>query len=111
MARPWRRRAAKDPGPPPDPTIVPIAHAQARRRVRVQGQVVRMTTRPVQGLPSLAILVSDDTGTVSVVFAGRREIGGISLGRRLVVEGVAVDVAGTLEFTNPAYTLLPPVLH
>ena len=107
MVRSWRRREAKAPAAPPDPTIVPIAAAPARLRVRVRGQVVRITTRPVQGLPSLAIVVRDETGTASVVFAGRREIGGISLGRDLVIEGVAVDVGGTLEFTNPAYTLLP----
>jgi RecG-like helicase len=107
MARFWRRRH-DDGDEPDDPKAVPIADAPARARVRVRGEVVQMRTRPVHGLPSLSITIRDDSGTATIVFAGRREIGGIALGRRLVIEGVAVDSNGTLEFTNPAYTLLSP---
>jgi hypothetical protein len=91
---------------PTDPSIVPIADAPARRYVRVSGQVTRMRARPTTGLPALAVSISDDSGTAVAVWTGRRSIGGVALGRRLVVEGVAVRRGAQLEFMNPEYTLL-----
>ncbi len=99
-----RRRAEPEPASV-DTTIVPIAGAPARQRVRIAGQVMRIRTRPISGNPSLAITVSDDTGSVIAVWTGRRSIGGISLGRRLVIEGVGRVVGERLEFTNPEYEL------
>ena len=94
---------------PAGPAIVgtPICDAQPRARVCVVGKVTRMTARPTSGQPALAVSISDDTGTVTAVWTGRREIGGITLGRRVAIEGVAVKRADHLEFTNPGYTLLP----
>lgn len=85
----------------------PICDAQARERVCVVGKVTRMTARPTSGQPALAVSISDGTGTVTAVWTGRREIGGITLGRRVAIEGVPVKRADHLEFTNPGYTLLP----
>ena len=48
-----------------------------------------MPARPTAGLAALGGLVADDTGTVTAVWTGRRAIGGISLGRRVAIEGVA----------------------
>lgn len=90
-----------------DPTLVPIGDAPCRIRIRVQGQVTRMRARPTSGEPSLAVNVSDATGTIAAVWTGRRAIGGVTLGRNLILEGVAVSVGDRLELTNPAYTLLP----
>jgi RecG-like helicase len=90
-----------------DPDLVTIAAATPRCRLKVQGQVVRMRARPTNRQPSLVVTISDDTGSVTAVWTGRRAIGGVSLGRRLVIEGVATRVGDHLEFTNPAYTLLP----
>jgi hypothetical protein len=53
------------------------------------------------------VSITDATGTVTAVWTGRRSIGGITLGRSVVIEGVAVQHGSALEFTNPAYTLLP----
>jgi hypothetical protein len=41
------------------------------------------------------------------VWTGRREIGGITLGRKIAISGVPVLRGDHLEFTNPDYTLLP----
>ena len=103
------RRKHRDGKPAPGEEIVgtPIAEAQPRERVRVVGKVTRMTARPTSGQPALAVSISDDTGTVTAVWTGRREIGGITLGRRLAIDGVPVRRADHLEFTNPGYTLLP----
>ena len=90
-----------------EPTATPIAQTGARQRVCVCGKVTRMTARPTAGQPALAVSISDDTGTVTAVWTGRRSIGGITLGRRIAIEGVPVPHGGHLEFTNPRYTLLP----
>jgi hypothetical protein len=100
------RRRRNDATSPNDPSIVLIADAPARRNVRVSGQVTRMRARPTTGLPALAVSISDDSGTAVAVWTGRRAIGGVALGRRLVVEGVAIRRGDQLEFMNPEYTLL-----
>jgi hypothetical protein len=89
-----------------DPSIVSIAVAPARRMVKVCGEVTRMRARPTTGLPALAVSISDDSETAVAVWTGRRAIGGVVLGRRLVIEGVAVRRGDQLEFMNPEYTLL-----
>jgi hypothetical protein len=86
---------------------VSIADAPARQRIAICGQVVRMRALPSSGLPSLAVTVSDQSGRAVAIWSGRRAIGGISLGRTLLLEGVATRVGGHLQLTNPAYELLP----
>lgn len=104
-----RRRSAVAPSAAVavDPELVTVAAAPARRRVKVCGQVTRIRIRPLSGNPSLAVTISDDTGSITAVWTGRRSLGGISLGRRVVIEGVGRSVGDRLEFTNPAYVLLP----
>ena len=102
-----RRKRDSQPLVAGDPTATPIADARARQRVCVVGKVTRMTARPTSGQPALAVNISDDTGTVIAVWTGRREIGGVTLGRRLAITGVPVVHGERLEFTNPNYTLLP----
>lgn len=70
------------------------------------GKVVRMTARPTSGQPALALSIADDTGTVTAVWTGRRAIGGMTLGRRVAIDGVPILRGTHLEFTNPRYTLL-----
>jgi len=103
-----RRRSPLDSEPIHiDPTnTVRIAEVEERMPVRVRGQVVRIRSRPARGLPSLAVTIGDDTGSIVVVWTGRRAIGGITLGRRLIVDGVPRRVGRQLELTNPGYTLL-----
>ena len=89
------------------PIATPIADITPRCQVVVCGRVTRMTARPTTGQPALAVTITDDTGTATAVWTGRRAIGGVTLGRRLVVEGVAMLHGSSIEFTNPGYTLLP----
>ncbi|MEY4360913.1 MAG: hypothetical protein RL391_219 [Actinomycetota bacterium] len=84
----------------------PLGQLHARVRAKVSGQVVRMRARPARGLPSLEVVLDDGTGRAVAVWSGRRSIGGITLGRHLLLEGVAVDSESGLTFLNPAYELL-----
>ncbi len=101
-----RRSAAETPAEVVHSDVTAIAEAHARTLVRVRGSVTRMKARPSSGMPSLAVSISDATGSVTAVWTGRRSIGGITLGRHVLIEGVPVQVGERLEFINPAYTLL-----
>jgi RecG-like helicase len=95
------------------PSIVatPMADAEPRQPLVVAGQVTHMRARPIHGVPALAVTVSDGTASVVAVWTGRRALGGVTLGRRIALEGVAIRHANQLEFTNPRYTLLPADHH
>jgi hypothetical protein len=106
MALLRRRRSTTTVIPEVDSSIVPLGSVIARQRVGVIGTVTRMTARPATGLPHLAVIVTDETGTITAVWSGRRSIGGIALGRKIRIDGVAVKNGDHLEFINPIYTLL-----
>jgi len=83
------------------PGTVRIGDAPKRDKVRIAGVIKRITVFPVQDSESLEALVSDGTGEVTVVFMGRRGIGGLSLGTRVVVEGVMGVTRGSNRMINP----------
>ena len=64
---------------------------------------VRMS--PIAGSPALECALVDDTGTISVVFFGRRSIPGIEVGARMTVEGMVGEHRGRLALINPVYRL------
>jgi hypothetical protein len=80
---------------------VRIVDAPLRQPVRIAGVIRRMTVLPMEGKEALQALVSDGTGEVTIVFMGRRGIGGLSLGKRVVVEGVLGKHRGDVRLVNP----------
>jgi RecG-like helicase len=80
---------------------VRIADAPLRQPARIAGVIRRMTVLPMEGKEALQALVSDGTGEVTVVFMGRRGIGGLTLGKRVVVEGVLAEQRGETRMVNP----------
>jgi len=87
--------------------LQPIEGLPLRAPVRVGGEVTRMRITPRSGTPALEVVVSDGTGDLTVVFTGRRSIGGMGNGRGVLFEGVAHQERGRTVLLNPAYTLLP----
>ena len=83
------------------PGAVRIADAPLRARSKIAGVIRRLTVFPAQDNESLEAVVSDGTGEVVVRFMGRRAIGGLGLGTRVVVEGVLTDQHETLQMMNP----------
>src|SRR5262245_7535632 len=83
------------------PGSVRIADGQPRSRVKVAGVVRRITVRPLEGHESLEAIIFDGTSEVTVVWMGRRAIRGLSLGTRLVVEGVLAEQRGERRLVNP----------
>ena len=80
---------------------VRVAGAPLRQPVRIAGVIRRMTVLPMKGKEALQALVSDGTGEVTIVFMGRRGIGGLSLGKRVVVEGVLAAHRSEVRMVNP----------
>jgi len=83
------------------PGTTRIADATVREPVKIAGVIKRMTVFPMEGKESLEALVSDGSGEAVVVFMGRRGIGGLRLGTRVVVDGVLGEQRGTLRMINP----------
>lgn len=85
------------------PGTTRIGEAPTRSRAKVAGVVRRITVRPVEGSESLEALLSDGTGEVEVVWMGRRAIPGLSLGTRVVVDGVVGESRGRRRIVNPTF--------
>ena len=83
------------------PGSVRITDAPKREPVKIAGVIRRMTVLPMEGAEAVEALISDGTGEVTATFMGRRGIGGLSLGRHVVVEGVLSEQHGELRMVNP----------
>jgi len=90
-----------------DSHLTPLGEVTVRTKVKVCGEVKRMTMKPRSGIPSMEIVINDGTGQVTVIFSGRHHIAGIEHGGCIAVEGVAYRERNSMVFLNPAYTLLP----
>ena len=66
-----------------------------------RGRKARGCSRGRQKIQSLELTLVDGTGGLTVVFLGRRHIGGIKLGARLVVEGTVAETRNQLALLNP----------
>jgi len=83
-----------------------------RQPIRVGGEIHRDVIAPRHGIPTLEVVVSDGTGSITAVFTGRRKIIGVDHGRTVILEGVAVPERDGMVIFNPAYTLVaPPAPH
>lgn len=85
------------------PGAVRIAEAPMRRRVRIAGVVKRITVHPEHGLEALEAVLTDGSGEISVLWMGRRTIPGLTLGSRLVVEGVIGEHRQGRRMVNPSF--------
>jgi RecG-like helicase len=93
--------AAKVPG------AVRIAEAPIRERVKLAGVVKRITVHPEHGLEALEARIVDGTGEMSVMWMGRRSIPGLTLGTRVVVEGVIGESRPGQRMVNPSFEFRP----
>jgi amino acid transporter len=85
---------------------VPIVQARYRHPVHIAGKVRALRVQPLGGVPTLECSLVDDTGEMTVVFLGRREIGGVRVGTTMAVEGTVGVHRGKPAILNPTYQLL-----
>jgi RecG-like helicase len=83
------------------PGSVPIAAARPRERAKIAGQIRRLTVFPMKDNESLEAVVSDGSGEIVVRFTGRRAIGGLGLGTKVVLEGLVAERKGVITMMNP----------
>ena len=73
--------------------------------VCVAGTLRAVVLRPLAGVPTLEAELYDGTGTVTLVWLGRRRIRGIDPGRDVVARGRLTRRDGRLTVFNPSYEL------
>ncbi|MCU1463789.1 MAG: nucleic acid binding OB-fold tRNA/helicase-type [Acidimicrobiales bacterium] len=91
---------------PPD-GVVPIASLRLRQPAVVEGRIRTVRVLPLAGSATLECVVEDPTGSVSVVFFGRRKIAGVDVGTRIRATGTVTDHRGRRAILNPLYELVP----
>ena len=102
---PWESRASDS----PDSAVplTPIEDSPGRRLVRLEGTLRTVTLRPRGGVPALEAELADGTGTITVVWLGRRRILGVQAGCAVRVLGRIGVHDGVRTMYNPRYELLP----
>lgn len=85
----------------------PVAELPDRRRATASGVLRSVVLRPREGVPALVAELYDGSGSLDLVWLGRREIAGIVPGRRIVVEGMVTRLDGRRAVYNPRYQLRP----
>jgi hypothetical protein len=85
----------------------PIATLPTRHPATVCGTLRSVTLRPRAGVPALEAELYDGTGSLYVVWLGRRHIAGIEPGRRLRIHGMVTEADGQRAVFNPRYELVP----
>jgi amino acid transporter len=86
----------------------PISQARHRQQVTLEGTVHAIRIQPRGGIATMECRLRDETGEISVVFLGRRHIGGVEPGCVITVTGAVGLRRGHREIVNPYYTLAPP---
>jgi len=90
------------------PGAVSIVDLPPRVEGTVAGEITSVRIVPRAGSPSMEATLTDGTGSLVVVWTGRRKIAGVAPGKRLVVSGrgAATGPKGRLLMFNPSYELL-----
>ena len=85
----------------------PVAELPHRERATVAGTLRTVTLRPRAGVPALVAELYDGSGTISLIWLGRRQIRGIEPGRQLRGYGRVTFDGNQPVIFNPRYELMP----
>ncbi len=83
-----------------------IGDLQDRQWAQLRGTITVLTMKPRGGTPWLEAEFNDGSGTVTLIWMGRRSIPGITAGRELIVSGRVSYVDGQRRLYNPMYELV-----
>jgi amino acid transporter len=86
---------------------MPIADLADRDQAEVVGTLRAVTVRPRGNSPALQAELWDGSGSVTLVWLGRRSIPGIEPGRHVTVRGRVGSHRGARTIFNPGYELRP----
>ena len=83
-----------------------IGDLSDRQWAKLHGTITVLTMKPRSGTPWLEAEFNDGSGTVTLIWMGRRSIPGITAGRELTVSGRVSYVDGQRRLYNPLYELV-----
>lgn len=83
-----------------------IADLADREMAWLRGTITVLTMKPRSGTPWLEAEFDDGSGSVTLIWMGRREIPGVLAGRELAVRGRVSYVDGQRRLYNPYYELI-----
>ena len=86
--------------------VKPIGSLQEAGKAAVEGRVMSLAIRPVERNSVLALEVADDTGSLTALFYGRKQIPGAECGSRVRLHGSVGFRDGRPVMINPMYELL-----
>ncbi len=89
--------------------VTPIAELVPRQLATVVGEIASTRIVPhTDGVTWLEAMITDGTGSITVMWTGRRRIAGVKPGQRLIVTGrpAVVLASSPLRMVNPIYELL-----
>lgn len=90
-----------------DLQCVVVADVPLAVPVSVSGTLRTVTLRPRAHVAALEAELYDGTGTLILIWLGRRSIRGITPGRTLMASGRITDRGGHRVMFNPRYELFP----
>lgn len=79
--------------------------------IQVTGVVKSATVRPNTQVPTYEIEVFDGSGSLTVIWQGRKHVTGIEPGTRIEVEGRITFLSGKPCLHNPVYKILSSEEH
>lgn len=85
----------------------PAAETRPRQRAEVAGVLRAVTYRPQGSVPALVAELYDGSGSVDLIWLGRRDVLGIAPGRRIVAGGMVCPGPRRNTIYNPRYELAP----
>lgn len=83
-----------------------IGAVRDREMATLRGTITVLTMKPRSGTPWLEAEFSDGSGTLTLIWMGRRSIPGVVAGRELSVQGRVSYVDGQRRLYNPLYELI-----
>jgi hypothetical protein len=84
-----------------------IADGAPRRRVVVTGTIIDSEEGRWRGMPAFICRLDDDTGSITLVFGGRRLVPGMVKGALCTVEATVLSNGAGLFLWNPHYRFEP----
>jgi hypothetical protein len=89
-----------------DRGAAPVSACKERSQVTVLGTVRSLTLRPRAGTPTLEVELYDGSGSVTLIWLGRREIAGLTPGRQVRATGRITSDGARRVIFNPRYELV-----
>ena len=90
------------------PLVHRLREATGRCRIVATGEVVATSVGRLGPSRTYICTFDDGTGRAALVFTGRPEVTGLTVGSRCRVVGTAQSIAGELMVLNPEYEFTEP---